>query len=107
MTAKLTIALSDEVLEALRTSRSITIRLEGGGSRAASRRGGGAEEPRAGSLPARVIDWAKTRKKNFGTRDITKKFKLSRAHASMLLSRLANGPYPIQRMRRGVYSYGS
>ena len=109
MTAKLTIALSDEVLEALRTSRSITIRLEsgGGGSRTAARRGGALDEPRAGSLPARVIDWAKGRKKPFGTKDITKKFKLSRAHASMLLSRLANGPYPIQRARRGVYTYGN
>ena len=65
------------------------------------------EEPRAGSLPARVIEWAKTRKKPFGTQDITKRFKLSRAHASMLLSRLANGPYPIRRKSRGVYVVAS
>jgi hypothetical protein len=104
MTAKLTIALSDEVLDALRANKSITIRLESGRGRGGG--GGGAEQPREGSLPARLIDWAKTRKKTFGTKDVTRKFKLSRAHASMLLSRLANGPYPIQRERRGVYSYG-
>jgi len=102
MTAKLTIAFSDEVLEALRASKSITIRLEGSRGRTG---GGGNDEPRAGSLPARLIDWAKTRKKTFGTRDVSKRFKLSRAHSSMLLSRLANGPYPIQRERRGIYSY--
>ena len=112
MAAKLTISFSDEILAALRANKSITIRLEaprGGANRGATgaRRGGrtGQEEPRAGSLPARVIDWAKSRKSSFGTNHITKRFKLSRAHASMLLSRLANGPYPIQRKRRGVYSY--
>ncbi|MHC4934027.1 MAG: hypothetical protein ACYTGV_17775 [Planctomycetota bacterium] len=111
MAAKLTITFSDEILAALRTSRSITIRLETprGGARGAGSQGGKGrkEEPRAGSLPARVIDWAKTRKKSFGTQDITKRFKLSRAHASMLLSRLANGPYPIRRQSRGVYAYAS
>ncbi|MHC4816929.1 MAG: hypothetical protein ACYTF8_02545 [Planctomycetota bacterium] len=102
MTAKLTIAFSDEVLEALRASKSITIRLEGSRGRSGS---GGSDEPRAGSLPARLIEWAKTKKKAFGTRDVSKRFRLSRAHSSMLLSRLANGPYPIQRERRGVYIY--
>jgi len=106
MTAKLTIALSDEVLDALKANKTLTIRIEtarGGGSGGGS---AGSGEPRAGSLPARLIDWAKSRKGTFGTSEITKKFKLSRAHASMLLSRLASGPYPIQRKRRGVYAYG-
>jgi hypothetical protein len=103
MTAKLTIAFSEEVLDALRASKSITIRLEGSRGRGGN---SGGDEPRAGSLPARLIDWAKTnKKKTFGTRDVSKRFKLSRAHASMLLSRLANGPYPIHRERRGVYVY--
>ena len=105
MTAKLTISFSDDVLAALRSNKSITIKLDSHTNGA--RRGGRQtmEEPREGSLPARVIDWAQTRQKNFGTLDITKRFKLSRAHASMLLSRLANGPYPIARAKRGVYSY--
>ena len=103
MTAKLTIALSPEVLEALRTSKSITIRLEGSTGRKSM--SGGTEEPRAGSLPARVIDWAQKREKQFGTREVKSRFRLSRAHASMLLSRLANGPYPITRERRGVYNF--
>jgi hypothetical protein len=109
MTAKLTIALSDEVLEALRLNKSLTINLEtargGGGKRRPGRPRSNSDEPRAGSLPARVIDWASKRKKPFGTNDVTKRFKLSRAHASMLLSRLANGPYPIDREKRGVYLY--
>ncbi|MHC4548311.1 MAG: hypothetical protein ACYTEZ_05985 [Planctomycetota bacterium] len=104
MTAKLILSFSDEVLDALRSSKTITIRLESHqGKRAAAP---GSEEPRAGSLPARLIDWAKTRKKTFGTKDVSRRFRLSRAHASMLLSRLANGPYPIQRQRRGVYAHG-
>jgi len=112
MTAKLTITLSDEVLDVLRANKSLTLRLDapgtGGGRKTGrkTRRGaGGYEQPRAGSLPARVIDWAAKRKTTFGTNDIAKKFKLSRAHASMLLSRLASGPYPIHRESRGVYSH--
>jgi hypothetical protein len=105
MAAKLTITFTEEILDALRKSKSITIRLDAArGSRPAGR--GGSEEPRAGSLPARVISWSQGRKKPFGTADVTKRFKLSRAHASMLLSRLANGPYPIQRVSRGVYRHG-
>ena len=105
MTAKLTISFSEDVLAVLKASKSITIKLDSHSNGAARRSRFGMEEPRAGSLPARVIDWAQTRKKTFGTMDITRKFKLSRAHASMLLSRLANGPYPIQRAKRGVYAY--
>ena len=99
MTAKLTIVFSDDVLAALKSSKTITISLGG----ASGRGGGNGSEPRAGSLPARLIAWAGTRKGSFGTSDVSRRFKLSRAHASMLLSRLANGPYPIQRMQRGVY----
>jgi len=111
MTAKLTILFSEEVLNALRSSKSITITLAPGGRGGAAptrgaRAAGGSQQPREGSLPARVLDWAKKRGKPFGTADITKRFKLSRAHASMLLSRLASGPYQIRREKRGRYSYG-
>ena len=99
MTAKLTIVFSDDVLAALKASKTITISMASAAAR------GGGEEPRSGSLPARLIEWSRGRKGNFGTRDVVKKFKLSRAHASMLLSRLANGPYPIDRVRRGMYTY--
>jgi len=99
MTAKLTIQFGDDVLKALRQSRSITIQLAASGSTA-----GGDGAPREGSLPDRLLKWAAKRAKPFGTRDIERQFKLSRAHASMLLSRLANGPYPVQRVRRGVYA---
>jgi hypothetical protein len=92
-------------LDALRASKSITINLSKGAGAGRRAPEGGGFEPREGSLPARVIEWAKGRKDTFGTKDIEKKFKLSRAHASMLLSRLANGPFPIQRERRGLYSF--
>lgn len=108
MAAKLVLQLSDEILAALRANRTLTIRLDAPkkrGARTAGEGFAGAPEPRAGSLPARVIAWAKTRKKPFGTPDIVKRFRLSRAHASMLLSRLAKGPYPIARRSRGLYTH--
>jgi hypothetical protein len=61
--------------------------------------------PREGSLPARVLEWAAARGKPFGNTDVEKRFKLSRAHASMVTSTLANGPYPIRRKERGVYEF--
>ena len=116
MTAILTIALSNEVLDALKQNQTLTIRLEtAGGSDTGSRSVGrprgrpagksGGSTPREGSLPARILEWASTRSKPFGTAEVTKKFKLSRAHSSMLLSRLAAGNYPIRRESRGIYSY--
>ena len=111
MTAKLTILLSGEVLAALRAGKTMKIVAgsNGNGHPAPARATSGgatADQPREGSLPARVLEWAKGRGKPFGTPDITKKFRLSRAHASMLLSRLASGPYAIKREKRGLYIYG-
>ena len=103
MTAKLTISLSDDFLAALKASKSITIRLDSAGSRSRSAEADG--QPRAGSLPARTIEWARSRGRSFGTHDIERKLKVSRAHASMLLSRLASGPFPVTRVRRGEYKY--
>ncbi len=98
---KITIEFSDEILDALRKSRSITIQLMSKGSASGDAR------PRKGSLPARILAWAEKRKRPFGTADIEKRFKLSRAHASMTLSKLANGPYPVRRVRRGVYEHAA
>jgi hypothetical protein len=102
MTAKLTIAFSAEVLSALQRNKAITISLAAGGG-AASR--GGPATPRAGSLPARVIEWAQKRAKPFRNTDIEKRFNLSRAHASMVTSKLAASGHPIRRKSRGVYVY--
>ncbi len=99
MTAKLTIQFSDDILDALRKAGSITIQL-------ASKESAGGAAPREGSLPARVLAWAEKRKRPFGCLEVEKRFKLSRAHASMILSRLANGP-PVSRVRRGVYEYAA
>ena len=112
MTVQLVIELSDEVLKALVAAKNMTITVTHGG------RGGGASKPgsaympssdhvipREGSLPARILDWAEKRPKPFSTSDLVKRFKVSRAHASMLLTKLANGPYPIIRRQRGVYQH--
>ncbi len=98
MTAKLVITLSDDAVAALRSNKSISVRVTAGKAAAEG-------EAREGSLPARVVSWAKSSRKEFGTKDVTKQFKLSRAHASMLLSRLAGGGFPIRRKRRGLYAY--
>jgi hypothetical protein len=109
MTASLTIKFSNEVLDALVQSRSITILLvssEGDGK--AARAAGSSKQPsqaRTGSLPSRVITWAEKRGSPFRNTDVEKRFKLSRAHASMLTSKLAGGRYPIRRLERGVYQY--
>ncbi len=102
MTAKLTIVFSDEVLDALSRTKHIQIRMTSPGSRGAARAAG----PRTGSLPANVLAWAEKRKRPFQTADVERRFKLTRAHASMLLSTLARGPHPIAREQRGVYVYG-
>ena len=102
MTARLTIVLSDEVLEALSRTKHLQIRMRSGRPEKAARATG----PRTGSLPAKVLAWAEKRKRPFRTADVERRFKLTRAHASMLLSALARGPHPVRRERRGVYAYG-
>jgi len=112
MTVQLVIELSEEVLKALVASKNLTITVA-----QSPNRGGTAKPdsafmpssdhiiPREGSLPARILEWAEKRPKPFSTADLVKRFKVSRAHASMLLTKLANGPYPIVRKQRGIYSY--
>ncbi len=100
MTAKLTLQLSDEVLDALRHTGHLQIQLTS--ARAAP---GAAASPRPGSLPAKILAWAERRKKPFKAIDIERRFRLTRTHAAMELSRLARGPHPIKRKQRGVYLY--
>ncbi len=102
MTAKLTIVLSDEVLDALSRTKHIQIQLTSPASPKTARAAG----PRPGSLPAKVLEWAQKRKRPFQTADVERRFKLTRAHASMLVSSLARGPHPIARKQRGVYVSG-
>jgi len=104
MTVSLTITMSEELLDALVKTKSITIELGASGP------GGGRignKQPREGSLPARVLVWAEKRGKTFRVENIMTRFKLTRAHASMVLSKLANGPYAISRPSRGVYIHAS
>jgi len=106
MTATVTIKLSDEVLRTLQANKTMTIALEAPVARDRARNADGAAQPREGSLPARLLAWAEKRGKPFRTADVAKKFTLSRAHASMLLSRVANGSTAIRRTGRGVYEFG-
>ena len=110
MTARLTISLSTDVLKALKTSKHITLAVasDGGpgrGSRGALPRasGGKSESFRSGSLPAKLVDWAKGLKKPFGVPDLMKKFKIKRGHASMLIAYVSKHG-AARRVGRGAYS---
>lgn len=106
MTASITITLSDEILRVLHSEKAITIALDSSGR---GRAGGGAGRAapaggyRAGSLPDKLIKWAKGRKKPFNVHDVMKALKVQRAHASMVLTRvMASGD--LQRVGRGAYT---
>ena len=105
MTASITITLSDDVLDVLRREKSITIELDSsrGGGRAPASKGAPEGGFRSGSLPGKLVDWAKGRKKPFGVRDVMKALKVKRAHASMVLTRVVNAG-GLKRMGRGEYA---
>ncbi|MEM8886325.1 MAG: hypothetical protein AAGD14_19880 [Planctomycetota bacterium] len=112
MTVQLVIELSEEVLKALVANKNMTITVQTGASGGGGASAGAALQPgpnniipREGSLPARILDWAEKRGKTFTTSDLVKRFKITRAHASMLLTKLANGPYPVARRQRGLYEF--
>ena len=98
--ASITIRLGDDVLKSLAASRSITITLR---SEVRARGGAGTSNGfRAGSLPDRLLTWAGSRKQPFGVQEVMKKIKVTRAHASMLLTRtVASGR--LKRVGRGAY----
>jgi len=126
MTATLTITLSDEILNALKAEKAITVALESG-SRAArpaparrgpttrrARKGRASRAPakatpsaagpfRAGSLPAKLVSWAGGLKKPFGVGDVMKALKVKRSHASMVLT-AARRKGAVKRVGRGEYA---
>ncbi len=106
--ATLKITFSDDVLAALRTSRSITIALDSSKAAAtgAGRRGkagSGDNGFRPGSLPDRLLKWAAGRKEPFAVADVMKKLRVKRAHASMVLTK-AVGSGHLRRVGRGAYA---
>jgi hypothetical protein len=112
MTAKLTITLSSDVLKALRASKSIRVALETGASRPGAparamgpaRAGrGGRNGFREGSLPAKLLDWAKGRKGPFRVPEVMKHLKIKRGHASMLIA-YASRAGAVRRVGRGAYT---
>lgn len=110
MTASITITLSDDVLRVLQSEGAITVALDseapGRGRATAGVRGGGAARKggyRSGSLPEKLVKWAKGRKKPFGVQDVMKALRVKRAHASMVLTRvMASGD--LKRVGRGAYA---
>ncbi len=124
MTASITITMSEDLLKTLLHTKELTIELgtpasiAEGGPRTHGRAtpiAGGFHSPdgykiaRPGSLPDKVIAWAGKRKgkKHFTTNEVVKQFRLTRGHASMLLSKLVSEPYPIERAGRGIYIFTS
>ncbi len=120
--ARLTISLDPAVIRALKKDHDLTLvvsareaatmpsgkpvakkgrpgRPAGSKPAAAS---GAAGPYRPGSLPARVLEWSQTRKRPFGTEAVLKKFKMKRAHASMILSKLSKEGH-LDRPARGKY----
>jgi len=120
MTASITITMSEDLLKTLLQTKELTIELgtptsvAAGGPKASGRAtpiSGGFHSPdgfkiaRPGSLPDKVIQWASKKKRHFTTQEVVKQFKLTRGHASMLLSKLVSEPYPVERAGRGIYIY--
>jgi hypothetical protein len=113
MTAKLTITLSPEVLKALRASKAIRVALESGSGRpVGASRGMGPARPagggkdggfREGSLPAKLLGWAKGRKQPFRVPEVMKHLKIKRGHASMLIA-YASRAGAVKRVGRGAYT---
>jgi hypothetical protein len=113
MTAIMNLTLPDELLELLRSGESVTIELagpEGFANAPKNARVGlvrtGTRSFREGSLPSRVLAWARERGSPFGCRDVEEAFGLSRAHASMVLSGLARDA-GLERPSRGVYVHAA
>jgi len=105
MTAKLTITLSPDVLKALTRAKSITVAV-GSGRAPASRVAKGANGKnghyREGTLPAKLMTWAKGRKA-FGVQDVMKAFRIKRGHASMVIAYVRKGG-AVNRVGRGEYA---
>jgi len=98
MATTITIRLGPDAVRVIETRHSITIR-----KKAAGRQKYG--EPREGGYTARILAWAAEDGARFTTADVTETFPITRPHASVLLGKLANGPYPLRRVKRGVYQY--
>lgn len=104
MTAKLTITLSQDVLKALRDSKTIKVSVhsgEGGAAPARPAAGPGKAGFREGSLPAKLMKWAKG-KKEFSVPQVMRQLKIKRGHASMLIA-YASRAGAVKRIGRGAY----
>jgi hypothetical protein len=110
MTAALTIQLSDDVLKALKSAKSITVELGAAGNGSAPRAGAKKDRGdqvgnglRPGSHGARLVAWASGRKRPFGVRDVMKALRIKRGHASMLLTAVMRRG-GVKRVGRGEYA---
>lgn len=109
MTAKLTITLSPEVLRALKASKTIRLAVETGAGRGGAARvmgpasRGAKDGFREGSLPAKLLQWAKGHKGPFRVPEVMKHLKIKRGHASMLIA-YASRAGAVRRVGRGAYT---
>lgn len=89
------VELGEDLMQQINDGKTVTISLVGPEGR----------KPGEGSLGARICAWALERSTAvFDTDDLLAAFPhLTRQHASMTLSRLANGPSDIVRVGRGLY----
>jgi len=113
MATNLVIEVSDDLLQSIAGGGTVTVSVvRGSGSNgsaavpagAASAPARGAETRyRKGSHAAKLVEWATKRGKEFRTDEVVKALGVNRAHASMILTKLANDDGPVQRVARGVY----
>ena len=116
MTAKITITFTDDLLKSLKKLGSAKLSLDAapngraGPARAAGRAASGKPGPksktpgtyREGSHSAKLLAWAGGRKRPFGNADVMRKLKITRGHASMVLSKMVRDG-AVKRAERGAY----
>lgn len=112
MTAKLILTFTDDLLKAIRRQGAVKLSLGGGpapraragapAARGGGRRRASAGEYREGSHLATLSAWSQKQSKPFATAAAQKVAKVSRAHASMLLSKLVRDGV-LKRAGRGAY----
>jgi hypothetical protein len=109
MSLHLVIRIDERALRTAAPGQPMTLRIDRGRApEPAHADSHGTDEARIyreGSLPRRLVDWAQSRRRAFGTDDVTEALAISRPHASMLLGKLVKDPGPIRRVARGVYGF--
>ena len=104
MNEHIRIQMDDKLVDALRQSRRLVIRLvePGAPAQGAARV---SREPNAGTHMAKLVDWAKAHDAPFRTSAVAKALRLTKRHASVLLVNAVQESFGIVRLSHGVYAY--